>query len=244
MAFGIVGSVAGCSAEGGQASDRPRERLDRLGAAALADAEILALILRTGSRRQDAWSVARELLKTFGGLDSLLSASGTAIEAVPGVGPAKAASLRGAVELAHRLGGQSLKRGEAFRGPSDVQAHFRSRLRHFCREAFHVVLLDGRSRLISVEEVSVGTLTASLVHPREVFREAIRAAAGSLLLVHNHPSGDPSPSAEDRVVTTRLRSAGELVGIPVVDHVIVSEGGHFSFREAREPSLCGPLGEF
>lgn len=232
MSFAVARSV---SAE--SAADRPRERLGRLGADALADAEILALILRTGSRHEDAATVARNLLATLGGLDGLASASGPAIEGVPGLGPAKAASVRAALELAHRVASRCLKPGALFRGPEDVQAHFESRLRERRREAFHVVLLDGRSRLISVEEISVGTLTASLVHPREVFREAIRSAAGSLLLVHNHPSGDPRPSSEDREVTSRLCSVGELVGIPVVDHVIVSEGGYFSFREEGEASL-------
>ncbi len=105
------------------------------------------------------------------------------------------------------------------------------------RESFHALLLDGRHRLITEEEVSVGTLTASLVHPREVFREAIRAAAAALLLVHNHPSGNPSPSGEDRRVTERLASAGDLIGIRVVDHVIVCEGSYFSFRESGADCL-------
>ncbi len=223
--------------QGARAPDRPRERLSRLGPAALADAELLALILRTGDRQQDAWSLARNLIERFAGLDGLLGASGSAIEAMPGLGPAKAASIRAAFELAQRVVSQPLEQGKPIRGPGDVQAHFESRLRHLRRESFHVVLLDGRHRLIAVEEVSVGTLTASLVHPREVFREAIRCAAGSLLLVHNHPSGDPRPSAEDRAVTSRLRAAGELLGIQVVDHVIVAVGGYFSFREAGEAVL-------
>lgn len=247
---------AGCEAsssretvgQGARSPDRPRERLSRLGPAALADAELLALILRTGDRQQDAWSLARNLIERFAGLDGLLGASGSAIEAMPGLGPAKSASLRAALELAQRVASQPLEQGKPIRGPGDVQAHFESRIRHLRRESFHVVLLDGRHRLIAVEEVSVGTLTASLVHPREVFREAIRCAAGSLLLVHNHPSGDPRPSAEDRAVTARLRAAGDLVGIQVVDHVIVSEGGYFSFREAGEAALSdppeGPLAQF
>jgi DNA repair protein RadC len=107
------------------------------------------------------------------------------------------------------------------------------------RESFHVLMLDGRHRLIALEEVSVGTLTASLVHPREVFRGAIRHAAASILLVHNHPSGDPSPSAEDRAVTERLYGAGELLGISVIDHVIVAAEGYFSFREADASVLSG-----
>lgn len=215
-------------------ADRPRERLDQKGARALADAELLALVLRTGDRRHDAWTIARAALDRFGGLAGLAAATGPALEAMPGLGPAKSASLRAAIELARRLVDEPLERGQPIRSPADVQRHFRGCLRDLQRESFHVLLLDGRHRLIATEQVSVGTLTASLVHPREVFRDAIRSAAAALVLVHNHPSGDPSPSAEDRTVTERLRSAGLLLGIRVLDHVIVADSGYFSFREAGE----------
>jgi len=230
-------------------SDRPRERLEREGPAALADAELVALVLRTGDRSRDAWSLARSLLARSGGLLGLDSLPGPAMESLAGLGPAKAASLRAALELGRRLDARPLARGRPLRGPLDVQRHFSSRLRGLRRECFHVLLLDGRHRLLSVDPVSVGTLTASLVHPREVFREAIRCAAAAILLVHNHPSGDPTPSTEDRAVTRRLSTSGELLGIRVVDHVIVAEDGYFSFREAGElgeefaaPSSLAPSG--
>ena len=216
--------------------DRPRERLARLGARALSDVELLALVVRTGNKSGDSGALARSLLERFDGLVDLAAAGAASIESVPGLGPAKTASLVAALELAQRVHAEPLERGSPIRSPAAVQRHFRSRLISAKRESFHVLLLDGRHRLLGDEEVSVGTLTASLVHPREVFREAIRAAAAALLLVHNHPSGDPSPSSEDRAVTERLASAGELIGIRVVDHVIVSGGGYFSFREAGE---CG-----
>lgn len=216
------------------AADRPRERLNQKGVRALADAELLALVLRTGDRNHDASTIARAALDRFGGLVGLAAATGPALEAMPGLGPAKSASLRAAIELARRMLDEPLERGQPIRSPADVQRHFRGRLRDLRRESFHVLLLDGRHRLITTEEVSVGTLTASLVHPREVFRDAIRNAAAALVLVHNHPSGDPSPSAEDRSVTERLRSAGLLLGIRVLDHVIVAESGYFSFRETGE----------
>jgi DNA repair protein RadC len=212
-------------------TDRPRERLNQKGVRALADAELLALVLRTGDRKNDASTIARAALDRFGGLVGLAAATGPALEAMPGLGPAKSASLRAAIELARRILDEPLERGQPIRSPADVQRHFRGRLRDFQRESFHVLLLDGRHRLITTEEVSVGTLTASLVHPREVFRDAIRNAAAALVLVHNHPSGDPSPSIEDRSVTERLRSAGILLGIRVLDHVIVAKSGYFSFRE-------------
>ncbi len=216
------------------ASDRPRERLRRAGPRGLSDAEILALILRTGDRTQDVCALSRAVLDRFDGIGGLASAEGSALEATPGLGPAKSASLRAAIELARRMVDLSIEPGQLIRSPADVQRHFRAQLRDLRRESFHVLLVDGRHRLIRAEEVSIGTLTASLVHPREVFRDAIRSAAAALVLVHNHPSGDPTPSAEDRAVTERLRSAGRLLGIHVLDHVIVSDRGYYSFREAGE----------
>jgi len=198
----------------------------------VADADLIALVLRTGDRRRDAWSLARTLLSTSRGLAGLAETSLRALEATPGIGAAKAASLCAAFELGRRLAATPIERGQAIRSPADVQRHFQPRLRPRYRESFHVIQLDGRHRMIALDEVSIGTLTASLVHPREVFREAIRNAAAALLLVHHHPSGDPSPSAEDRSVTTRLVAAGRLLGIRVVDHVIVAEQGYFSFQEA------------
>jgi DNA repair protein RadC len=206
----------------------------RLGPRALADAELLALVLRTGDRTRDAWSLARELLDRFDGLGGMSAAPGSALESEPGLGPAKAASLCAAFELARRIVDQPLDRGRPIRSPIDVQRHFRPRIQGLQRESFHVLMLDGRHRMIAIEEVSVGTLTASLVHPREVFREAIRHAAAAIVLVHNHPSGDPTPSSEDRSVTRRLGTAGRLLGIRVLDHVIVAEGGYFSFQEAGD----------
>jgi DNA repair protein RadC len=211
--------------------DRPLERLESQGPQALADAELVALVLRSGSRDQDAWGLARSILEVAGGLRELASASAASIEGMPGMGPAKTASLWAAIELGRRWAAEPLERGGLYRGPLDVQRHFEPRLRGIRQETFHVLMLDGRHRLLSTAEVSVGTLTASLVHPREVFREAVRCAAAAILLVHNHPSGDPTPSAEDRSVTRRLQAAGELMGIRVLDHVIVAEEGYFSFRE-------------
>lgn len=212
--------------------DRPRERLDTLGPGPLADAELVALVLRTGGQHRDAWDLGRTILETNGGLAGLEAAPTAELQGISGLGPAKLASLRAAIELGRRWVALPLERGMPLRGPADVQRALESRLRGLHRECFHVILLDGRHRLLSSEEISMGTLTASLVHPREVFRQAIRSAAAAILLVHNHPSGDPSPSAEDRAVTARLQTAGALLGIAVVDHVIVAEEGYFSFRES------------
>ncbi len=210
----------------------PRERLARDGPDRLSIDDLVALFLRTGFRRCDAWTLARRLLDRAGGLVPLAGISLCELESIPGLGPAKAASLLAAFELGRRFASAPLERGQVIRSPADVQRHFQPRWRDRRRESFHALQLDGRHRLTSVDEVSVGTLTASLVHPREVFREAIRNAAAALLLVHHHPSGDPSPSPEDRSVTERLVAAGRLLGIRVVDHVIVADSGYFSFQEA------------
>ncbi|MEZ4352087.1 MAG: DNA repair protein RadC [Myxococcota bacterium] len=215
-------------------ADRPRERLRRLGTAFLSDAELLALVLRTGDARVDAETIGRDLIGRFDGLAGLACAIDSELEAVPGLGPAKAASLLAVVELGRRIAGPALPLGRVIRGPADVERYFRARLRQLDRECFHVVALDGRHRLLGTDLVSLGTLTASLVHPREVFRQAIRRAAGAVLVVHNHPSGDPRPSGEDRAVTRRLRDAGELLGIELLDHVIVGRSGYYSFREAAD----------
>lgn len=212
--------------------DCPRERLARDGSDRLSVEDLVALVMRSGDRRCDARTLARRLIDRAGGLVSLAGISFRELESTPGVGPAKAANLLAAFELGRRLASAPLERGQAIRSPADVQRHFQPRWRDRRRESFHALQLDGRHRLTSVDEVSIGTLTASLVHPREVFREAIRNAAAAIVLVHHHPSGDPSPSPEDRSVTERLVSAGRLLGIRVVDHVIVADSGYFSFQEA------------
>lgn len=212
-------------------TDRPRERLASLGPEALTDAEVLALLLRTGTRHAGALSVARALLAACGGIEGLSRAAPRELAGASGVGPAKAATLAAALELGRRLAARRLQEGAPIRGPEDVYRHFHPWLRHATQERFLAVLLDGRHRVLGQEVISQGTLTASLVHPREVFRPALRACAAALVLVHNHPSGDPSPSAEDRAVTARLARAGEILGVRVVDHIVVAERGYCSLRE-------------
>jgi DNA repair protein RadC len=150
------------------------------------------------------------------------------------MGTAKTASVLAALEIGRRVAARRLHAGELIRSPADIHRHFYERLRDSLQESFIAVLLDGRHRILGEVGVSRGTLTASLVHPREVFRSAVREAAAAIVLVHNHPSGDPSPSLEDREVTRRLIHAGEIVGVRVVDHVIVAESGYHSFSEAGE----------
>jgi DNA repair protein RadC len=219
----------------------PRERLRERGTESLDDAELLALLLRTGARGRPAEQLARELLDDSG-LHGLARALPAELERQPGVGPAKAATLLAALELGRRLAQRRLHTGDAIRGPQDVFRHFHARLRDAPHEQFHLLLLDGRHRLLREVMASRGTLTASLVHPREVFRPALREGAAGLVVVHNHPSGDPAPSAEDREVTRRLVQAGALLGVPLLDHVVVAERGWVSLREQDELETL-PWGE-
>jgi len=211
--------------------DRPRERLSSHGAEALADVELLALLLRTGPRGTDAARLASQLLARFGGLRGLAAAGATELAAAEGMGPAKSASVVAALELGRRLAARRMRPGDPVMSPADVHRHFHPRLRDTPHERFVVVLLDGRHRWLREVVVSQGTLTASLVHPREVFRPALREAAAAVILVHNHPSGDPAPSREDLEITARLVEAGQLLGVQVLDHVIVAERGYTSLRE-------------
>ncbi len=214
-----------------RADDRPRERLETSGPGALSDAELIALVLRTGDRSNDALAVASELLNRHGGLRRVSQANGAELSRSPGIGPAKSASILAALEIGRRMERRKLVAGTAMRSPVDIFRHFQPELRDLRQERFVVVLLDARHRVMRTEVVSQGTLTASLVHPREVFRPALRDAAAALVLVHNHPSGDPTPSREDREVTIRLSRAGEILGVRVLDHVILAERGYCSLRE-------------
>ena len=160
------------------------------------------------------------------------------------MGPAKSATLAAALELGRRVAARRLRSGDPVRGPADVFRHFHARLRDVRYERFLLLLLDGRHRMLREVVISQGTLTASLVHPREVFRPALREAAAAVVLVHNHPSGDPTPSREDREITERLVEAGDLLGIPVVDHVVVAERGWASLRDQGAVPRRGPRGGF
>lgn len=215
------------------AADLPRERLWTLGAGALSAPELLAILIGTGDGTDDVNVVARRLFDGAGGTLRRLAARPSAeLQRTPGIGPAKAARLLAAFELALRLDREARPTAPRIASPADVIRIVGPALRDLAVEEFHLLALDTRSRVLRDVLVTRGLLDASLVHPREVFRPAIAEAAAGIILVHNHPSGDPTPSAEDRAVTRQLVAAGQLLDLPVYDHVIVAGDRHVSFATA------------
>jgi DNA repair protein RadC len=216
--------------------ERPREKLALHGARALSEPELIAIILREGTKGANAIDVARQLLAEFGSLGGLARASVPELSRTKGVGPAKGVQLAAAFELAMRLARQTSSR-EAIDTPAQVWALLGAEMSMLTRESLRVILVDTKLKLLRVEEVSLGSLNEAIGHPREIFRPALLYSAYGLLVVHNHPSGDPAPSEADRRLTQRLRGAAELLSIRLLDHVILgnAEGGRvpwFSFREA------------
>lgn len=214
------------------ADERPREKLLKRGADALSDAELLALIMRTGDAvsGHSAIDLGRALLQKFGDLRTLAGATVAELCAVKGTGPAKAASIKAALEIAARINSDRLLMcRERFTAPDQIYHHYHYAFRDRRKEYFMALLLDGKNRIIREVQISEGSLNQSIVHPREVFNPAVRESAAAVILVHNHPSGDPTPSREDIEITRRLREAGDLMGIRVLDHIIVGDGGFLSF---------------
>jgi len=211
------------------AEERPRERLARHGASALSSRELLAILLGTGSRRGSVLDLAEGLVAS--GLRTLPGRSLTELEGAHGLGRAKASRVLAALELGARLSAEGASATPFFRTPAESARYLLPRYAARPVETFGLLALDVRRRLKHEAVVSVGCLTSSLVHPREVFREAVSARAAALVLFHNHPSGDPEPSAEDLAITRRLVSAGTLLGIEVLDHLILGAGRFVSLKE-------------
>ncbi len=215
------------------AAERPRERLALHGAARLSAIELLAIVLGTGRGGQSAIEVAHEVLARAGGSLRRIAAEPVAmLTDVGGIGRARAVVIHAALELGRRMMVEDRQEGVAIRTPRDVYRMFGPRLEDLPVEEFHVAVLDAQHRVERDITITRGILNSSLVHPREVFREAIAERAAALILVHNHPSGDPTPSPDDRMVTQQLVAAGQLLDIPVHDHVIVGRGRYTSFAEA------------
>jgi DNA repair protein RadC len=212
-----------------QVGERPRERLRRVGARNLSATELIALVVGAGSGHSSAMAVASRLHLHF---DCSLQRMGVVdvatLEQVSGVGTATAARVAAAIELGRRAAIEPQMPSDPIRGPADVFRRFGPQLAHLQQEEFHALLLDTRHRVLREVLVTRGLLDASLIHPREVFRIAVSEGAAAVILVHNHPSGDPSPSLEDRAVTRQLADAGQALGIAVLDHVVIGRGRYVS----------------
>jgi DNA repair protein RadC len=215
-------------------AERPRERLIQLGAEALSAQEILALILGRGVKGESVMVTAQKLLSKFGSLQGIADGSIEELSQINGIGPAKAAQLKAAFDLGRRLEAGPREGKSLIKSPEDVVGAIGGTLKGKKREHFLTLLLDTRNRLIRVATVSMGSLDSSIVHPREVFKEAISASAASVIFVHNHPSGDAEPSEDDIELTRRLVEAGKLLGILVLDHVIVGDGAFVSLKGSKD----------
>lgn len=211
------------------AGQRPRERLIRDGSRVLSDPELLAIILRTGSAGKSAVELATDVLSLFAGLKNLVQAGVEELSTINGMGPAKAAQLKAALEIGRRVASVSDGDRPSIKGPEDAAVLLMEEMRHLDREHFCALLLNTKHQVLAKETISIGTLNSSMVHPRELYKVAIKRNAAAVILVHNHPSGDPSPSREDREITRRLQEAGSIIGIEVVDHIIIGDNKFVSF---------------
>ncbi len=212
-------------------SERPRERLSRLGAESLSEQELLACVLGRGVAGESVLVSARRLLAAFGNLRGIAEASVEQLSSVHGIGAAKAAQLKAAVEIARRVALAPNGRRTVVDSAKAAAELLRPHLLDKQKEHFVALLLDNRRHLIRMSPIAIGSLSATLVHPRELFKEAIAASAAAVIVAHNHPSGDPEPSEHDLEITTRLVRAGALLGIELVDHLILGTGGMVSLRE-------------
>ena len=212
-------------------TERPRERLLTQGPQALTNAQLLAILLRVGRHGSSAVQVGMDILDQLGDMAGLAQCGIEELCAVPGVGEAKAAQLKAALELGKRALAGPLTKGAKITSSRDLFTHYHPTLRELRHEVFKVILLDAKHAILRDTTVSEGSLTLSIVHPREVFTLAVKESAAAVIFLHNHPSGDPTPSQEDHVLTARLVSAGEVLGIRVLDHLVVGDGRYVSFAD-------------
>lgn len=211
--------------------DRPRERLQKVGVDNLSTQELLALIIEKGGRGQTVLTLAQNLLAHFGNLQNIKNASIEELKKVKGIGFATACKLQASFKLGEKAELHIAKFGEKIKKPETVFNLLKNEIGNKMKENFYILSLTTRNNLISVDKVSTGTLSASLAHPREVFLPAIQNSASTVIIVHNHPSGDTQPSEDDLEITKRLIEAGKILGIDLVDHIIVAKHSFFSFKE-------------
>lgn len=213
-------------------SERPREKLYKYGVNSLSNAELIAVIIRTGNREDTAIDLANRLLSMdSSGLKFLSDASFEELTSVKGIGTCKASQILAAVELGKRISAQFGQEKAKITSPSDIVNILMEEMRCLKKEHFKIAILDTKNQIITIESISVGNLNSSIVHPREVFNAAIRRSGNSIILIHNHPSGDPMPSQEDINITNRIVEAGSIIGIKVLDHIIIGDNKYISFKE-------------
>lgn len=211
--------------------ERPRERMLQHGAQALSNAELLAILLRTGTFSESAVGLAHRVLMESGNLRNLTDLSTDQLTSIKGIGTAKALQIKAGIELGRRLARSSMEQTVKIRSPKDAADYMMEDMRYLQKEHFVCLFLNTKNQVLAEETLSMGSLNASIVHPREVFRAAIKRSSASIICLHNHPSGDPSPSPEDVELTRRLVQAGELIGIEVLDHVIIGDRRYVSLKE-------------
>jgi DNA repair protein RadC len=211
--------------------ERPRERLQKFGPEALSAQELLALVIGRGIPKKSVINIAQELLAKFGNIRAISQATIEELCQIKGIGLAKAAQIKACFELGKREDLEPELKDFDIKNPESVVKAIRASIKDKAKEHFKLILLNPRNKIISISTISIGTLNASLVHPREVFKDAIVHSAASVVLAHNHPSGDPEPSEDDITITKRLIEAGKILGVEVIDHIIVGKNGFFSFKE-------------
>jgi DNA repair protein RadC len=213
-------------------SERPREKLISYGVEALSNAELLALIIKSGNFEETAVEVAQKILSRDNrGIAYLADVSLEELMEVKGIGEGKASQILAAIEIGKRLNRIGPQDKIKISSPMVLVNLLMDEMRYLCKEYFKIAILDTKNQILAIENISIGTLNASIVHPRDVFKIAIKRNANSLILIHNHPSGDPNPSNEDISITNRLVDAGNLIGIKVLDHIIIGDNKYISFKE-------------
>ncbi|PLR93718.1 RadC family protein [Bacillus sp. T33-2] len=212
-------------------TERPRERFVQNGPQSLSNQELLALLLGTGTKQESVLQLASRLLTEFEGLRLLKDATLEELIAIKGIGTAKAVHILAAVEIGRRIAGHTLEERYVIRSPEDGAKYMMNEMRFLTQEHFVCLYLNTKNQVLHRQTIFIGSLNASIVHPREVFREAVRRSAASVICLHNHPSGDPTPSREDIEVTKRLSECGKIVGIELLDHLIIGENKFVSLKE-------------
>lgn len=217
-------------------SEKPRERLLRYGPHSLSDAELLAIIIGSGSffSGMNAIDTARTLIKKYETLEKIAQTIPAELMSIKGIGPTKSSKLCAAFEISRRLSSKDTSPGFRVLSSRNVFEFLNGKLTGQKKEFFYTILLNGKNRILKYELISVGSLTSSIVHPRESFLPAIKYSAAAVIFAHNHPSGDPTPSQEDKLITRRLFEAGEILGIKVLDHVIIGDNNYYSFADNND----------